>query len=234
MARATALWRDRHHAGRALAERLMPWRRHPDALVLGLPRGGIVVAAEVARALELPLASWAVRKLAHPLAPELALGAIAPGGVLIWHDAMASAHGLNAALRLQIVTEQNRELERRRRLYGDPALSSLRHRPLLLVDDGVATGLTVRAALQSLRQANPSQLVLAVPVIDRQVAAQLRPELDALIALAEVDDLWAVGAWYERFEPVSDGEVLPLIAAGNGDRASSGATTLPKGRSDRL
>jgi putative phosphoribosyl transferase len=234
MARANALWRDRNQAGRALAERLTPWRRSADALVLGLPRGGIVVAAEVARALELPLASWAVRKLAHPLAPELALGAIAPGGVLIWEDGMASAHGLSAALRLQIVTEQNRELERRRRLYGDPALSSLHHRPLLVVDDGVATGLTVRAALQSLRQANPSRLVLAVPVIDRQVAARLRPELDALIALAEVDDLWAVGVWYERFEPVSDAEVLSLIAAGSADPASSGVTTLPKGRSDRF
>ena len=211
MARATALWHDRNQAGRALAERLMPWRRRPDALVLGLPRGGIVVAAEVAQALELPLASWAVRKLAHPLAPELALGAIAPGGVLIWEDAMAIVHGLNADLRQRIVAEQNGELERRRRLYGDPALSSLRHRPLLVVDDGVATGLTVRAALQSLKQAKPSRLALAVPVIDRQVAARLSPELDELIALAEVDDLWAVGAWYEHFEPASDAEVLALL-----------------------
>ena len=103
-----------------------------------------------------------------------------------------------------------------------------------MVDDGVATGLTVRAALQSLRQANPSRLVLAVPVIDRQVAARLRPELDALIALAEVDNLWAVGAWYERFEPVSDGEVLALITAGSADPASSGATTHRKERSSRL
>jgi putative phosphoribosyl transferase len=234
MARATALWRDRHHAGRALAERLMPWRRHPDALVLGLPRGGIVVAAEVARALELPLASWAVRKLAHPRAPELALGAIAPGGVLIWDDAITSTQGLDAALRQRIVAEQSRELERRRRLYGDPALSSLGQRPLLVVDDGVATGLTVRAALQSLQQANPSQLVLAVPVIDRQLAGRLRLQLDELIALAEVDDLGAVGAWYQHFDPVTDTQVLDLMAAGSGDRASIGATTPPKGRSVRL
>ena len=233
MARATALWRDRNQAGRALAERLLPWRRQPDALVLGLPRGGIVVASEVARALELPLASWAVRKLAHPRAPELALGAIAPGGVLIWDDTLASTHGLDADLRQQIVAEQNRELERRRRLYGDPVLSSLRHRPLLVVDDGVATGLTVRAALQSLRQANPRQLVLAVPVIDHQVAARLRPELDALIALAEVEDLWAVGAWYEHFEPLSDGEVIALITAGSADPTNSGATTHRKERSNR-
>ena len=233
MARATALWRDRNQAGRALAERLTSWRNSPDALVLGLPRGGIVVAAEVARALELPLASWAVRKLAHPLAPELALGAIAPGGVLIWDDTMANAHGLSAALRERIVAEQSRELERRRRLYGDPALASLRHRALLVVDDGVATGLTIRAALQSLKQANPSRLVLAVPVIDRQVAARLRPELDALIALAEVDNLWAVGAWYEHFEPLGDGEVIALITAGSADPTNSGATTHRKERSNR-
>ena len=228
----TALWHDRVEAGQALARQLTAWRRQPEALVVGLPRGGIVVAAEVARSLGLPLASWAVRKLAHPHAPELALGAIAPGGVLIWEESTSRAYGLDAALRQQIVAEQSRELERRQRLYGDPPLSSLRNRPLLLVDDGVATGLTVRAALQSLRQAQPSRLVLAVPVIDRGVAAALRPQLDGLVALAEVDDLWAVGAWYQRFEPVSDTEVLRLMAACNEDRANSGAAVHRKERSD--
>ena len=233
MLRTTALWHDRAEAGRALAQRLIAWREHPRALVLGLPRGGVVVAAEVARTLELPLASWAVRKLAHPHAPELALGAIAPGGVLIWDEAMAGAHGLDAALRQRIVAEQGRELERRRLLYGDPAPEALCDRPLLVVDDGVATGLTVRAALQSLRQAGPSRLVLAVPVIDRSIASRLRRELDQLVALAEVADLWAVGAWYERFAPVEDAEVLALINACNADRANSGATAHRRGRSDR-
>ena len=217
------LWINRSDAGRALAQQLSSWQKRINALVLGLPRGGIVVAAEVARALHLPLASWAVRKLAHPRAPELALGAIASGGVLIWDEPTANSSGLDPALRQLIVTEQKQELERRSRLYGDPAPASLRNRPLLVVDDGVATGLTVRAALQSLRLANPSQLMLAVPVIDRQVAAQLRPGLDGLIALAEVDELWAVEAWYQCFEPVSDAEVLALMAACNGDRASSAA-----------
>ena len=233
MRRTTALWHDRAEAGRALGQRLIAWREHPTALVLGLPRGGVVVAAEVARALELPLASWAVRKLAHPRAPELALGAVAPGGVLIWDEAMAGVQGLDATLRQRIVAEQERELERRRLLYGDPDPAVLRDRPLLVVDDGVATGLTVRAALQSLRQAGPSRLVLAVPVIDRGIAARLRQELDQLVALAEVDDLWAVGAWYERFAPVEDSEVLALINACSADRASSGATTHRRGRSDR-
>ena len=208
----TALWRDRSHAGQALAGQLSSWSDQPDALVVGLPRGGIVVAAEVARRLHLPLTSWAVRKLAHPQAPELALGAIAPEGVQIWDEASARAYGLDRPLRQRIVAEQRRELERRQRLYSDPPPAALTDRPLLVIDDGVATGLTVRAALQSLRLCEPSQLVLAVPVIDRRVANALRPHLDQLVALAEVDDLWAVGAWYQRFEPVSDTEVLRLLA----------------------
>ena len=230
MIRATPLWPDRAAAGRALAQRLTAWRHRPDALVLGLPRGGVVVAAEVARALGLSLASWAVRKLAHPRAPELALGAVAPGGVLIWDEAIAASQGLTPALRQRIVAEQSRELERRQRLYGDPEPAALRDRPLLVVDDGVATGLTVRAALQSLRQVRPSCLVLAVPVIDRNVASQLRRDLDQLVALAEVDDLWAVGAWYERFAPVEDEQVLELLNACNADRASSGARAHRKER----
>mgnify|MGYP000939199484 FL=1 len=230
----TALWRDRSHAGRALAQKLSSWSHKPKALVVGLPRGGIVVAAEVARQLNLPLASWAVRKLAHPQAPELALGAIAPEGVQIWDEASTRAYRLDAPLRQSIVAEQRRELERRQRLYGDPPAAALQNRPLLVVDDGVATGLTVRAALQSLRLSEPSQLVLAVPVIDRRVADVLRPQLDQLVALAEVDDLWAVGAWYQRFEPVSDRDVLQLIAACSEDRASSGAMAHQRERSDPL
>ena len=230
----TALWRDRSHAGRALAQQLSSWSHKPKALVVGLPRGGIVVAAEVARQLNLPLASWAVRKLAHPQAPELALGAIAPEGVQIWDEASTRAYRLDAPLRQSIVAEQRRELERRQRLYGDPPAAALHNRPLLGVDDGVATGLTVRAALQSLRLSEPSQLVLAVPVIDRRVADVLRPQLDQLVALAEVDDLWAVGAWYQRFEPVSDRDVLQLIAACSEDRASSGAMAHQRERSDPL
>ena len=228
-----ALWRDRSHAGRALAQQLSGWSHKPNALVVGLPRGGIVVAAEIARQLQLPLASWAVRKLAHPQAPELALGAIAPEGVQIWDEASTRAYRLDAPLRQLIVAEQRRELERRQRLYGDPPAAALRNRPLLVVDDGVATGLTVRAALQSLRMNQPSRLVLAVPVIDQRIAKALRPQLDGLMALAEVEDLWAVGAWYERFEPVSDQEVLRLIARCNGDRANSGATPPPRETADQ-
>ena len=206
------LWRDRRQAGVALARRLQPWRGRPDALVIGLPRGGVVVAAEVAQALQLPLASWAVRKLSHPAAPELAVGAIASGGVLIWREPQPLEQPLDPALRRRLVAEQEAECRRRQQLYGDPEASSLKKRPLLVVDDGVATGLTVQAALQSLRQAGPSQLVLAVPVVDRRTWQRLQGAADELVALAVVAQLGAVGQWYERFEPVADQEVLDRLA----------------------
>jgi putative phosphoribosyl transferase len=174
----------------------------------------VVVAAAMARELRLPLASWAVRKLAHPSAPELAVGAIAPGGVLLWNQPYLQQLHLDPPLRRRLIAEQDQELHRRQRLYGDPAVSTLRDRPLLVVDDGVATGLTVRAALQSLRQSGPTRLVLAVPVIDQRVLNKLQPLVDQLMALAVVDDLIAVGQWYEEFEPVEDQQVLNLLAEG--------------------
>jgi predicted phosphoribosyltransferase len=197
--------------------------------VIGLPRGGVAVAAEVAEQLHLPLASWAVRKLAHPAAPEVAVGAIAPGGVLIWDEPYLRQLHLDPLLRRQLVAQQDDELRRRQRLFGDPPPASLRGRPLLVVDDGVATGLTVRAALESLRQAKPAQLVLAVPVIDQLVAARLRPLVDELVALAEVAGLMAVGAWYERFEQLDDAQVKALMAAGKRDQPSSVAALPPRG-----
>ena len=229
MSRIAPLWRDRREAGRQLARSLTAWRGHPQALVIGLPRGGVAVAAEVAEQLHLPLASWAVRKLAHPAAPEVAVGAIAPGGVLIWDEPYLRQLHLDPLLRRQLVAQQDDELRRRQRLFGDPPPASLRGRPLLVVDDGVATGLTVRAALESLRQAKPAQLVLAVPVIDQLVAARLRPLVDELVALAEVAGLMAVGAWYERFEQLDDAQVKALMAAGKRDQPSSVAALPPRG-----
>lgn len=229
----TPLWPNRHEAGLALAQRLHDWRDHPQAWVIGLPRGGIVVAAAVAQQLRLPLHSWAVRKLAHPAAPELAVGALAPGGVLLWQEPDQRQCRLDPQLRRQLVQEQDQELHRRQRLYGDPPVAQLRDRPLLVVDDGVATGLTVRAALASLRQAAPRRVLLAVPVIDQRLAAQLRAQGQELVALAEVNNLFAVGAWYERFEPVPDSEVLALMAAGRQDPASSAAAAHRRGSTAR-
>ena len=210
------LWPSRREAGQALAQRLRAWRDQPGALVIGLPRGGMAVAAELAAALRLPLASWAVRKLGHPADPEVAIGAIAPGGVLLWDRASLHQLGLSAKQQAQLLADQQRELERRRQLFGDPEPATLRDRALLVVDDGVATGLTVRAALASLRQCKPRRLVLAVPVIDVAVATSLEPALDGLVALARVRGLRSVGAWYHHFGQLDDSAVLALLAAHRG------------------
>ena len=191
---------------------LQTWHGDPQAVVIGLPRGGVVVAAAVAQALELPLASWAVRKLTQPTAPEVAVGAIAPGGVLLWDEPYLRQLHLDPLLRRRLVAEQDQELRRRQRLYGDPPAGALRDRHLLVVDDGVATGLTVRAALLSLRQVRPARLALAVPVVDERLMGWLRSLVDELVVLTPVPSLEAVGLWYERFEAVADAEVIKLLA----------------------
>ncbi|MCP9848343.1 phosphoribosyltransferase [Cyanobium sp. Morenito 9A2] len=206
-----ALWSDRASAGRALALRLGAWSDHPEAVVVGLPRGGMAVAAEVARALDLPLEPWAVRKIGHPLNPEWAIGAVAPGGVLLWDPCARSDLALAPSLELALVGEERRELERRQRVFGDPPAAALQGRPLIVVDDGVATGLSVRAALQALARLGPGRLILAVPVIDAALAKDLAPLVDELVALARVRDLRAVGEHYRQFEQLSDADVHRVL-----------------------
>ncbi|MFO7629036.1 MAG: phosphoribosyltransferase family protein [Prochlorococcaceae cyanobacterium] len=219
-----SFWSDRRQAGQELAQRLASWHGQAQrGVVIGLPRGGVEVAAEVARALGLPLATWAVRKLAQPANPELALGAIAPGGVELWDEPYAGHLRLDAASRRQIVAEQQQELQRRQRLYGDPAAAELAGRDLLVIDDGIATGMTVRAALISLRQLGPASLTLAVPVADSQVVPLLRPLVDELLILQEVHGLGSVGEWFDRFGQVSDQRVLELLSAGRRPTAAPGS-----------
>lgn len=217
------LWRDRGQAGEALAQRCRDLRGQPHTLVLGLPRGGVVVAAAVARALRLPLASWAVRKLTDPSAPELAIGAVAPGGVVLWAGSEPESEPRSerelqpgrawADQRRQGLCEQRRELERRQLCYGDPEPGSLVGQHLVVVDDGVATGLTARAALLSLRRLEPASLTLAVPVMDAELRPVLAPLVERLEVLALVEGLEAVGLWYACFPQVDDSEVLRLLRA---------------------
>jgi putative phosphoribosyl transferase len=206
------LWSDRLEAGRALAGRFEDLRgRGNDCTLLGLPRGGVPVAAEMARLLNLPLACWAVRKIAHPSYPEYAIGAVAPGGVVLWDRQEGDFLHLSEAERAELVTGQQRELQRRSKLFRDPEAATLRGRHLVVVDDGIATGMTARAALLSLRQLQPASLALAVPVVDRRVVPDLEALVDRLEALAVVDQLRAVGEWYEHFEQLSDADVLRLL-----------------------
>jgi putative phosphoribosyl transferase len=210
------LWSNRNEAGAQLATRFQP-RDKPvaESLLLALPRGGVPVAAAMAHALGWPMATWSVRKVADPSWPELAIGAIAAGGVRVWRDggqhsarereALARRHGW--------LHEQEQELARRQALYGDPEAHSLRQRHLVVVDDGIATGMSVRAALLSLRRCHPASLTLAVPVVDREVVADLQRLVQRLEALAVVDDLRAVGLWYRTFEQLTDQQVLELLGS---------------------
>jgi putative phosphoribosyl transferase len=212
MERTHRLWFDRREAGRGLARRFEDLRdRGRDCTLIALPRGGVPVAAEMARALRLPLATWAVRKVAHPSYPEYALGAVAPGGVVLWDEQDGGFRSLTEEERRQLVAEQQAELERRRQVFGDPAPVRLAGRYLIVVDDGVATGMTTRAALRSLRLLEPAGIALAVPVVDRRVVPVLEAEVDRLEILQVVDRLRAVGEWYEHFEQLSDADVLDWL-----------------------
>jgi len=205
------LWDDRRQAGLALAAVRGDLRA--PALVLALPRGGVAVAAAMAATLGLPMATWCVRKVADPANPELAIGAVGPGDVTLWREGMAGSRHEAAARSGGWLRAEQQELERRRWLFGDPEPAILRGLPLVVVDDGVATGMTLCAALDSLRRCGPASLELAVPVADRQVLASLAPLVNRITVLAAVADLEAVGVWYRSFDQLSDGEVLALLAA---------------------
>jgi putative phosphoribosyl transferase len=205
------LWRDRTAAGRELAERWPDLRGRNDTLLLGLPRGGVAVGAAMADVLALPLATWAVRKITAPDWPEVAIGAVAPGGIVLW-GAQEPETGLSQLQLAQLVRQQQAELLRRQSRYGDPDPRSLAGLHLVVVDDGIATGLTARAALLSLRRLAPASLGLAVPVVDRRLVPELEPLVERLEILAVVPDLQAVGPWYERFEQLDDRVVMQLLA----------------------
>jgi len=212
MERTHRLWYDRREAGRGLAERFEDLRgRAADCTLVALPRGGVPVAAEMAMALGLPLVTWAVRKVAHPAYPEYALGAVAPGGVVLWDEREGGFLRLGEEERQELVRNQEGELERRRRVFGDPSAAELRGRHLIVVDDGIATGMTTRAALASLRRVEPASLTLAVPVVDRRLIPDLEAVTDRLEILRVVDGLRAVGEWYEHFEQLDDGDVLSWL-----------------------
>jgi predicted phosphoribosyltransferase len=204
-------FRDRAAAGRLLGRRLagtVP----ADVVVLGLPRGGVIVAAEVARVLGVPVAAFGVRKLPLPGRPELAMGAVA-GGVLIWNEPVLRAHRPPAAAVRAVVDRERAELARREEAYrgGRPA-PELAGRTAVLVDDGVATGATARAALWAVRALGPARTVLAVPVVP--VHFDLRPEADDTVVLASPDPFGSVSRHYRNFTETTDEEVRRALDIG--------------------
>jgi putative phosphoribosyl transferase len=199
---------DRRDAGRRLAEALAG-ERHDDAVVLGLARGGVEVAAEVARALGLPLDAIAVRKVGHPLQPEYALGAVAPDGTAVIRD---RAGVPEAHLQALVEDARRRAAELDARLHASRPRLDVAGRRCLLIDDGLATGATMKAAIAFARAGGASRVVVAVPVGSPDTVAELAADADQVICLETPDPLWAIGLWYDRFDQVSDEEVQALLA----------------------
>lgn len=210
----TYLFRDRREAGRHLAAALGEVASRPMPLVLGLPRGGVPVAYEVARALDAPLDVFVVRKLGVPGHEELAMGAIASGGIQVLHQQTIRDLGVTATEVASAVKSEERELERRERAYRDgrPA-PVLRGRTVILVDDGLATGASMSAAVSAVRQQQPSSVVVAVPVAASSTCEAMRRIADLCVCAETPEPFYGVGQWYADFSQTTDDEVRALLTA---------------------
>ena len=206
------LFRDRFEAGQILGKLLISKVKDPNALVLALPRGGVPVGFEVARALNAEPDVFLVRKLGVPGHEELAMGAIASGGVRVLNHALIRELGLSSLIIDRITAKEQQEIERRERLYreGRPALP-VAHRTAIVVDDGLATGATMLAAARALRAQQPGRIIVAVPVASPEACEEFRQHVDEVVCAATPDPFYAVGVWYEDFSQTSDAEVHELL-----------------------
>jgi putative phosphoribosyl transferase len=205
-------FQNRSEAGRLLAAKLSSYAHRRDVLVLGLPRGGVPVAYEIAQALGAPLDIMVVRKLGVPGARELAMGALASGGVRLRNDQVVAAYRIPADVYQAVADREERELERREQLYRGtiPALD-VDGRTVILVDDGIATGSTVRAALAALQPRRPARVIVATPVAAAETANLLRTECDEFVSLLVPLEFLSVGFWYDEFAETGDDEIRPLL-----------------------
>jgi len=205
-------FRDRQEAGQLLAQALTFLERKKDVIVLGIPRGGMVVAAEVARVIGAPLDVYITRKIGAPHNPELAIGAIASSGDVVLDAGLIESLGVSPEYVQGETERQRREIERRLKKYrGNRPAQKLSGRTVLLVDDGVATGATTLAAIRALKKQELAELVLAIPVGPPDAIARLKEGVDRLVCLDAPQPFWAVGAFYEVFDQTSDEEVVRLL-----------------------
>jgi len=203
---------DRTQAGQLLAAKLSAYANRPDVLVLAFPRGGVPVAFEVARVLHAPLDVIIVRKLGVPGEEELALGAIASGGVRVLNDDVVQLLHISEKEINRVATLEQREVERREHLYrGDRPAYEVYGRTVILVDDGIATGATMRAAVASVRRQQPARIVIAIPVAAFSTCEEFAREVDELVCVLMPEAFFAVGFWYEHFSQTTDEEVRDLL-----------------------
>jgi predicted phosphoribosyltransferase len=219
-----ARFRDRTDAGHQLADALERFARQPDTIVLGLPRGGVPVAHEIARELELPLDVLVVRKVGAPGQPELAMGAVASGGARVINEDILAHFADAEAVFAALAEHESLEVERRESLFraGRGPLA-VEGRTCIVADDGLATGATMEAAVRALRTLGVTRIVVAVPVASREAASRLERSADEVVCLLQPPWFRAVGQWYDDFEQTSDHEVARLLADRSGEPGSSSA-----------
>jgi putative phosphoribosyl transferase len=206
------LFADRHEAGQYLSTKLKKFAERSDVIILCLPRGGVPVGYEIARNLNVPFDVFIVRKLGVPDHRELAMGAIASGGVRVLNDDVVRTLGIPQSAIDLIAAEELRELERRERLYrGKDESLIVKNKIVILVDDGLATGATMRAAVKAIQKMSPNLLVVAVPVASEQTCQELSEEVDEIVCAETPEPFFGVGQWYEDFGETTDEEVKRLL-----------------------
>lgn len=220
----TAPFRDRTQAGQFLATKLRRYAGCSNLIVLALPRGGVPVAFEVAKALDAPLDVFLVRKLGAPGNEELAMGAVATGGVIVINDKVVQELGIPDEMIDAVAEREKRELERRERAYrGNRSAPYVRDHTVILIDDGLATGSTMRAAVAALRKQQPARIVIAVPISAPSTCDELGSEVDEIVCAITPEPFYAVGLWYVNFSQTTDEEVYDLL-----ERAAHELPAVPR------
>ncbi|KTD23478.1 phosphoribosyltransferase [Legionella lansingensis] len=218
---------NRHEAGRILADQLKSYANNPNVIVLALPRGGVPVGYEVAKALSVPLDVFIVRKLGVPDHEELAMGAIASGGVTVFNQDIVDTLSISQENIEKIIAKEEQELKRREDMYRhNLPFPDLENKIVILVDDGIATGATMRAAIKALRQQNPAQLIMAIPVAAFSTYQEMGKLVDEIVCPLQPLNFYAVGLWYEDFQQTSDAEVSELLKKRSGNQIDTGMSPV--------